>query len=206
MATAANDILDQPGRVTMFQRRWGWLLLLGIVQMICGAFALSVPVAATLAATIIFGAVMVASGVMQVVHVFSVRNWKGVILHSLSALLYIGAGVLVLLFPLRGALTLTIVVAVLLIADGVVRSMLALRVRPLDGWGWFLAAGLASIVVGVLLMSGWPITGLWAIGVLLGVNLLFSGITLSALAITFRSRMHRNERDHEDMGGAHRHA
>ena len=178
------------------ERRWGWLLALGIVQIICGALALAIPLAASLAAAIVFGAVLLVTGVFQAVHAFRVRTWKGVVLHALGALFYIAAGVLVLLFPLTGALTLTLVVGALLLADGVVRSALAFRLRPRDGWGWFLASGIASLVVGILLLLGWPLTGFWAIGVLLGVNLIFSGVGNCALAITFRtSRSHAADVD-----------
>jgi uncharacterized membrane protein HdeD (DUF308 family) len=170
------------------QRLWGALLVLGIAQLLCGALALAVPVAASLAAVVIFGAVLVVSGIFQGVHAFTVRTWQGAALQALSGLLYTVAGLLALVFPLTGALTLTIVVAVLLVLDGITRCVLAYRLRPWDGWGWFLAAGIASMAVGILLLLGWPLTGLVALGVLLGVNLLFSGVTLCALAITFRAR------------------
>lgn len=173
-------------RVTPLELGWGGLLLLGLAQFVGGAFALAVPVAATLAAALVLGAVLVVEGVLQAVHAFQVKNWKGFLLHALGALLYILAGGAVLLFPLGGALTLTLVVATLLVADGVVRCVLAYRVRPHDHWGWILAAGIASSIVGVLLFLGWPLTGLWAIGVLLGINLLFTGIVNCTLAVTFR--------------------
>ncbi len=199
-----DEIPIEPG-TTVLHRRWGWLLLLGIVQVIGGFIALAVPVAASLAAAIVFGAVLVVAGVFQLAHAFRVRTWKGVVLQSLGGLLYIGAGLLALLFPLTGALTLTIVVGALLVADGFVRSMLAYRLRPLDGWGWFLAAGVASTVVGIVLLVGWPLTGLWAIGLLLGVNLIFSGTMNSALAIALRKRWTRDP-EHEPLKHAHRHA
>jgi uncharacterized membrane protein HdeD (DUF308 family) len=97
-------------------------------------------------------------------------------------------------FPVSGAISLTILVAALLIADGVIRCALAYRLRPVQGWGWFLCAGVASAVVGILLLIGWPLTGLWALGLLLGVNLLFSGMTNGALAIAFRTSVSRASR------------
>ena len=174
------------------ERRWGWLLALGIVQVLCGAFAVAIPIAASLAAAIVFGAVLLVAGVFQTVHAFSIRPWKGAVLHALGGVFYIVAGLFSLLFPLTGALTLTILVGVLMVADGIARSVLAYRIRPKSGWGWFLSSGIASTVVGVLLLVGWPLTGLWAIGILLGVNLLFSGVGYCALAITFRTRNARN--------------
>lgn len=199
------DLGMSPRSVTTLQRRWLQLLLLGIVQIIGGFFALAVPTVASLAAAIVLGAVLVVAGVFQAAHAFSVKNWKGVTLQALGALFYIAAGILILLFPLNGALTLTIVVGAVLIADGVVRSMLAYRLRPLDGWGWFLAAGIASVAVGILLLLGWPLTGLFAIGVLLGVDLLFNGMSNCVLAIMFRTRS-AHDPERETMEGAHRHA
>jgi uncharacterized membrane protein HdeD (DUF308 family) len=163
------------------------------------------PVAASLAAAIVFGAVLLASGVTQAVHAFGVRPWKGVVLHTVGSVLYIAAGALFLIFPLAGALTLTLVVAALLLADGVVRSVLAYYLRPRDGWVGFLASGIASAVVGILLLLGWPATGFWALGLLLGVNLLFSGVTNCALAVTFRTSIARDSQQ-SPLGQAHRHA
>jgi uncharacterized membrane protein HdeD (DUF308 family) len=200
-STALNDEFALSHSV--IGRRWGWLLTLGIVQVICGALALAIPLAASLAAAIVFGAVLLVAGVFQAAHAFRVRTWKGVVLHALGALLYIAAGVLVLLFPLTGALTLTLVVGALLLADGVVRFALAFRLRPRDGWGWFLASGIASLLVGVLLLVGWPLTGLWAIGVLLGVNLIFSGVGNCALAFAFRTS-HARSVDADTVKAAHR--
>jgi uncharacterized membrane protein HdeD (DUF308 family) len=204
MAESGNPA--NPRHITSLQRRWGWLLLLGIVQIIGGVVALAVPVAASLAAVIVFGAVLIAAGVFQAVHAMNVRGWKGVVLQSLGALLYIVTGVLVLLFPLAGVLTLTVFLAALLIADGVVRCVLAYRLRPLDGWGWFLAAGIASAALGIILMIGWPLTGVWAIGVLLGLNLLYSGVTNGVLAFMFRARTAHDRDHHEPFHGAHHHA
>jgi uncharacterized membrane protein HdeD (DUF308 family) len=177
---------DVPERATL-QRWWLGLLFLGIVQLIGGVIALAVPLAASLAAAIVFGAVLVVAGVFQAVHAFGVRKWSGVLLHAVGALLYIAAGILMLLFPLTGALTLTLVVAALLLADGVLRSVIAYNLRPEAGWGWVLAAGLAGIAVGIFLLIGWPLTGLWAIGILLGVNLLCAGAANCALAVGFRT-------------------
>jgi uncharacterized membrane protein HdeD (DUF308 family) len=95
--------------------------------------------------------------------------------------------VLVLLFPLGGALTLAVVIATLLIGDGVLRALVASTLRPQEGWGWWLAAGIASVLLGVTLFMGWPATAIWAIGLLLGINLMFSGATNAALAIASRS-------------------
>jgi len=204
--TAGNvETNAMPGGAMSLQRRWGWLLVLGAVQVICGALALAIPVAASLAAAIVAGALLLVSGVFQLLHAFSIRRSRGMLLPALGGVLYVVAGALLLLFPVMGALTLTIVVGALLIAEGVMRSILARRLKPMPGRGWLLAGGIASLAVGILLLTGWPLTGLWALGILLGVNLIFSGATHGALAMAFRSREKR-ARKHEPLEHAHRHA
>jgi uncharacterized membrane protein HdeD (DUF308 family) len=192
--TPAQTIDAAVPEASVLRRRWRGLLLLGIVQIIGGAFAIAVPVAASLAAALVFGAVLLVLGVLQAVHAISVRKSKVVFLQLLGGLLYIVTGALVFWFPVSGAISLTILVAALLIADGVIRCALAYRLRPVRGWGWFLCAGIASAVVGILLLIGWPLTGLWGLGLLLGVNLLFIGMTNSVLAVAFRTSVARESR------------
>jgi len=188
MATSRSDLDTGYSAPSVIQRRWGWLLTLGVVQLICGALAVLIPTAATLVAAVVFGALLLVSGASQAVHAFTIRHWKGVALHAVGAVLYIVAGVFCILFPVSGALTLTIAVGALLLVDGAIRSALAFSIRPRDGWGWILASGVASVFVGLLLLLGWPLTGMWALGLLLGVNLIFLGVTNTVLAVSFRSR------------------
>jgi uncharacterized membrane protein HdeD (DUF308 family) len=191
-AQATDTTITESGAI---KRRWWGLLLLGIVQVIGGVFAIAVPVAASLAAALVFGAVLLVLGVLQAVHAISVRKSKKVVLlQLLGGLLYVATGALVLWFPVSGAISLTILVGAMLIADGVIRCALAYRFKPVKGWGWFLCAGVASAAVGILLLIGWPLTGLWALGLLLGINLLFIGMTNSALAVAFRTSVARESR------------
>jgi len=191
-APGIDATTTEPGVV---KRRWWGLLLLGILQVAGGAFAIAVPTAASLAAAIVFGAVILVLGVLQVAHAISVRKSKKVMaLQLLGGLLYVATGALVLWFPISGAVSLTTLVGAMLIADGVIRCMLAYRFRPAQGWGWFFAAGIASAGVGILLLIGWPLTGLWALGLLLGINMLFLGMTNSALAVAYRATVARDAR------------
>src|SRR5690349_15255881 len=131
MATTTDSARAETmlARTRALERRWGWLLLLGIVQVICGALALAIPVAASLAAAIVAGALLLVAGIFQLIHAFSIRPWRGAALPIMGGVLYVVAGVLLLAFPVSGALTLTIVVAALMIADGVVRIILARSIR-----------------------------------------------------------------------------
>jgi uncharacterized membrane protein HdeD (DUF308 family) len=176
---------------TSFGYRWGWLLALGIVQIIAGGLAIAVPVVASLAAVGVFGAVLIVTAIMQIVHAFQVREWRRSAWYGLGGLLYGIAGVLVVLYPFSGALTLAVLIAILLIAEGSARVVFGAGLRPVPGWGWLVAAGISSILVGVILLLGWPSTALWGIGLLLGINLIFSGAGNVTLALASDHRPRR---------------
>jgi uncharacterized membrane protein HdeD (DUF308 family) len=186
MPTITQSV-DADSTAAPLGRRWGWLLALGIVEIIAGCLAIAMPVVASLAAVAYFGAVLIVTAIFQIIHAFQVRERPRAVWYGLGGLLYGIAGVLVVTYPLGGALTLAVLIAVLFIADGALRTFFAMAVRPVPGWGWLVAAGVASIVVGVLLLLGWPGTALWATGLLLGVNLIFTGVTNTTLALTART-------------------
>jgi uncharacterized membrane protein HdeD (DUF308 family) len=167
--------------------RWGWLLVLGTVEIVAGCIAIAVPVVASLAAVAVFGAVLLVTGILKLIHAFQVGAWPRSAWYGLGGVLYAIAGVLVVAYPLGGALTLAVLIAVLFFADGTLRVAFGMMVRPIPGWGWLVAAGICSIVVGVVLLLGWPATALWATGLLLGVNLIVTGVTHASLALASRT-------------------
>jgi uncharacterized membrane protein HdeD (DUF308 family) len=189
MATISERVSSELPVRTLGQA-WGWLLAFGMVQIIAGAFAIAVPVIASLAAVIVFGAALLMSAVFHLIHAFKVKKWPGSALYILGGLLYLAGALLVMLFPLGGAMTLTILIATVLIGEGVLRIFLANSVKPRTGWVWLLIGGIASVTIGVMLLTGWPGTALWALGLLLGVNLIFNGATNCALAMTTRKTAH----------------
>jgi uncharacterized membrane protein HdeD (DUF308 family) len=170
-------------------RRWGWLLTLGIVEIIAGGIAIAVPVIASLAAVAIFGAVLLVTAILQLVHAFQVRAWPRSAWYGFGGLLYAIAGLLVIAYPLGGALTLAALVGILFVADGTLRVAFGMSARPVVGWGWLVAGGIGSLLVGVILLLGWPATALWATGLLLGINLIFTGLTRITLALTSRTAL-----------------
>lgn len=181
------DAVKADTAATPLGHRWGWLLALGIVQIVAGSIAIAVPVVASIAAVGIFGAVLLVTAALQLIHAFKVRAWPRSAWSGLGGVLYAIAGLLVVMYPLGGALTLAVLLAILFIADGTLRMVFGMTVRPVAGWGWLVAAGLCSIVVGVILLLGWPATALWATGLLLGVNLIFTGVMNATLALASRT-------------------
>jgi len=132
------------------------------------------------------GWLFLAAGVAQVVHAFQGRGAKGFLLHLLSGLLYLFAGGLIALYPLSGALTLTFLLAVFLLVEGGVRMWLGLRLRLGAGWGFVLASGILGVFAGALIASQLPGSAVWLLGALVGINLLFSGLSLFTLALRAR--------------------
>jgi uncharacterized membrane protein HdeD (DUF308 family) len=167
--------------------RWGWLLALGIVQIVAGCIAIAIPVLASFAAVAIFGAALMVTAIFQLIHAIRVREWPHSLWYGFGGVLYAVAGLFVVLYPIGGALTLALMIAVLFIAEGVLRVVFAMTIRPIVGWGWHVAGGLVSVVVGVILLIGWPATALWVTGLWLGINLIFTGAIYTSLALTSRA-------------------
>ena len=168
-------------------RNWGWLLALGILMILLGLFAIAAPAVATIAVQIMLGWLLVIGGIAQGLHAFMARGWGGFLVELLSALLYLAVGILLLVNPIEGALALTIVLAAFLIVEGIFKIAMAWRVRGHPRWGWLLASGILSLILGVLIWAEWPSSALWVIGLLVGVHLLFTGWALVMLALSARA-------------------
>jgi uncharacterized membrane protein HdeD (DUF308 family) len=166
--------------------RWGWFLALGIVLVLAGAAAIAFPLLSTIAAKIALGWIFLAGGVMLLIHAFSIKEWRGFLLELLIGVLYLIAGGWLAFFPFTGIITLTILLAALFLAEGVLEVIMAVRVRPHEGWVWLLLSGLVAVAVGVLIAYELPSSATWAIGLLAGVNLLSTGVSFIVLALAGR--------------------
>lgn len=151
--------------------------------------AIALQAVASLAATVIFGSLLLASGIVGLISTLSTRTAPGMLWSLLSAILGIIAGGVLLLWPLQGVLSLTAVLIAFLLAEGVVSIFFALEHRrALWGrWSWMLLSGLVDLGLGILLLTGLPGTALWAIGLIVGINLLFGGCALLAIALHSRT-------------------
>ena len=164
----------------------GWLLVLGVVQILIGLLALLMIGVATFAAMILLGILALAGGIMEIINAFTARRGEHGIMHFLVGILYVAFGILVLANPGVAAVTLTLILAVMLVAGGIIRMVLAAVIRP-SGWGWSLLSGAISVLLGVLIGAGWPGTGLWVIGLFVGIDLIFMGAKWVAVAMAVRS-------------------
>ena len=170
------------------RRHWVLFLSEGILLVVLGILALLAPVMASVAATVFFGWILFLSGLLGLFSTIRARRAPGVWWSLLSALIGMAAGVLLLGWPVLGALSLTAVLIAFLFAEGIVSILYALEHRnALSGrWGWMLASGIIDVTLAVLLLLGLPGTALWALGLILGINLIFGGWALIFMALHAR--------------------
>jgi uncharacterized membrane protein HdeD (DUF308 family) len=147
-------------------------------MIIVGLFAIILPAAATLAIEILIGWILVIGGIFKLIHAFGSRRWGKTGWSVLISVIYIIAGILLLTHPLRGVLTLTLLLALLFILEGIFQIIISAQLRAVTGRGWLTFNGVLALIIGLLIWSSWPSSAAWAIGLLVGINILFGGLTL----------------------------
>jgi uncharacterized membrane protein HdeD (DUF308 family) len=186
-----------PGDVNQLQRafsqsireHWKLFLIEGIVLVILGLLAIVVPPLATIAVAIFIGWLFLISGIAGLITTFGARHAPGFWWSLLSAVLAIAAGLVLLAWPVSGAISLTLLLIVFFIIEGVLSIMYALdHKRELTGqWGWMLVSGIIDLVLAAIIFAGLPGTAAWALGLLVGINMLFGGSAMIAMALHARS-------------------
>lgn len=168
---------------------WKAFLIEGILLAILGLAAMIVPPLASLAVTIFLGWMFLISGVAGLMLTFWARQMPGFWWSLVSAVLAIGAGIILLAQPVQGTLTLTIVVGAYFLAEGVATIMYALEHRRelSERWSWLLVAGIMDLLIAAVIIVGLPGSALWAVGLLVGINLLFGGASLIGMALAARN-------------------
>jgi uncharacterized membrane protein HdeD (DUF308 family) len=167
---------------------WGWLFALGSCAIILGTYGLYMTFALTLASVLFFGFLILAAGAFQFIHAFTCQGWKGVSWHVLIALLYVLAGGVIIMDPLLASEVLTLVLAGILIAIGLLRMIMALQLRPVaQAWYWPLLSGLVSVLLGGLIIAQWPASGIWVIGLFVAIELIFNGWSYLFIALAART-------------------
>ncbi|MDP8299825.1 MAG: HdeD family acid-resistance protein [Candidatus Tantalella remota] len=160
----------------------GWFLAAGILLIIVGMAAISVPFIFTIALEVLVGWVLVISGIIQVAHSFKALDAGRCIIRLIGGLIYLAVGAVFLFFPLQGVMTLTLILAFLFIFEGLMKIVISLQHRPESNWVWLLVSGLAGIVIAAIIWAGWPSTSSWVIGLLVGINMIFGGMSLIMLS------------------------
>ncbi|SEF14675.1 Uncharacterized membrane protein HdeD, DUF308 family [Rhizobiales bacterium GAS191] len=173
---------------TSLHEHWVLFLVEGIILVILGLAAIIIPPIATLAVEILLGWVFLISGIAGLFTTFRMRQAPGFWWSLISATLGIAAGIVLLLWPLSGVLSLTLVLIAYFVIEGVASIMFALEHKQeLSGrWGWMLASGIVDLILAAIILSGLPGTAAWALGLLVGINMVFGGSALIAMALHAR--------------------
>jgi uncharacterized membrane protein HdeD (DUF308 family) len=177
------------GVVTSLQAHWPLFLGEGIVLLLLGLAAMIVPPVATVAVEILVGGLVLASGTVGLAMTLRTRGAPGFAWSLLSALVGIAAGVVLLAWPLSGALSLTVILTAFLAIEGLASILYAFdhRRELTPRWNFMLASGIVDLILAGMIFSGLPATAAWAIGLLVGINLAFGGIALMAMALQART-------------------
>lgn len=169
------------------RRNWGGFLALGLFLILIGAAAIGFSTFATLFSVILLGGLLIASGVVQIVQSFWARRWSGLFFSLLLGILYLVTGVLCIARPASSALALTLLIAAFCFVGGLFKMINALILR-FPYWGWVFFNGLVTFILGVLILSEWPVSGLWVIGLFVGIDILLLGWTWVVLALSARPK------------------
>src|SRR5690348_644809 len=189
MSTPPNIGDVQRAVARSLHQHWVLFLVEGVVLLVLGATAIVIPPLATLAATLVLGWLFLVSGVVGLFTTFLMRHAPGFWWSLISAALGVLVGSLLLARPVSGAYSVTLVLIAFFIVEGVASIMFALEHRrELSGrWGWMLASGIVDLILAGIIFAGLPLSAAWALGLLVGINLVFGGSALIAMALHARS-------------------
>jgi len=173
---------------TSLHEHWVLFLVEGIILVILGLAAIILPPIATLAVEILFGWLFLISGIAGLIMTFMMRQAPGFWWSLVSAILGIAVGIVLLVWPLSGVLSLTFVLIVFFTIEGIASIMFSLEhKRELSGrWGWMLASGIIDLILAAIIIAGLPGTAAWALGLLVGINMVFGGTALIGMALHAR--------------------
>lgn len=179
----------QAAMASSLHAHWVFFLIEGIVLLVLGLAAIVVPEVATVAVAIFIGWLVLASGILGLIMTLRARGAPGFGWSLASAIIGIVAGLVLLAWPLSGALSLTLILTVFLVFEGIASIMYALdhRRERSPRWGFMLFSGLVDLILAGMIFVGLPATAAWAIGLLVGINLVFGGIALIAMALQARA-------------------
>jgi uncharacterized membrane protein HdeD (DUF308 family) len=174
MSTASTNSPSLGHELHAVRDQWWCFLAMGIALVVMGAICISVPWMATLTSVIVFGFLLLAAGVTQIVSSFWSGKWSGMLLHLLIGVLYMVVGFMLLDAPIENALLLTKLIAIFLIVTGIFDIVAALAHR-FHGWGWVLVNGCITVLLGLLINKQWPSSAVWVIGLFVGIEMILNG-------------------------------
>jgi uncharacterized membrane protein HdeD (DUF308 family) len=173
-------------RIQALKEHSGWSIAIGIILIILGMFALGSPLYTGVAVAIMVGSFLLVGGIVQFVFAFRAKSWGAGLLNFFGGGLSLVCGLLVIAHPLYGLKFLTLLLAAFFVVGGISKIIFSIQVRPSQGWGWTLISGIVGLVLGMMIWSQWPLSGAWAVGTLVGIDILFTGWSTLAIGLAAR--------------------
>jgi uncharacterized membrane protein HdeD (DUF308 family) len=174
-----------PEEADNVRKNWGWLLAVGIVQIVAGMLAVFFTFTATLATVVTIGILLLVAAGTQLAAAVLARDWGGFFLFLLLGVLYAVAGVLMVQHPLLAAVGLTLMLAATFLVAGTFRIIIS-YVERFSSWGWVLCNGVITVLLGLAIWQQLPESGMWVLGLFVGIDLIVNGVTWSVLAVDVR--------------------
>ena len=171
---------------TIVKKSLGWSIGLSVLLIVAGLLAIAVPQAAGIAVNLLVGWLLIFSGAVHLVFAWHTRTTGGILWELLLGIIYIFIGGYLLVHPVAGLATLTLALAIYLFAEGILELILGFRIRPMPGSGWLLFDGVITLILAVMIWKTWPSSTEWVIGTLVGISMLFSGISRLMLSMAAR--------------------
>jgi uncharacterized membrane protein HdeD (DUF308 family) len=168
-------------------------LWIGVLLTILGIVAIALPAFSTIVAETWIALILISAGSAKLVYAFQTRNQGGFVWKLLLGILYIATGVMLFVYPLTGVLTLTLLIGTYLLTEGVFELILAFRLRPQQNWTSVLVNGIITLLLGGMIWFQWPFDAPWLIGTLVGVSVLFTGVSRVMLSLNARSALNHSD-------------
>ena len=178
---SAAEVLRESMRETV-KRHSSWYLVQSALMILAGVLALFYPAISSAAVVFYLGWLLIISGVLQAISLIDVHHVPNFWIQLLSVVLFVVVGILFLRNPEAGLLSLTLLLIVFFMVEGFSKVIFALTIRPFPNWGWVLLSGIVGVVLSFILLARTPVTALWLLGVLLGIQLISEGAALGKLA------------------------
>ena len=163
------------------------LIILGVLTVILGVLAMMSPMMAGMAVSMMVGFLLILAGITRTIFAFKAQSWGKGILAFVLGLLTLLVGLAMVFRPVLGLTSLTLVLAAYFFIDGIFEIFEAFELKPLKGWGWMLFGGIVSVLLGFMIWRQWPVSGAWAIGILVGIKLIFAGWAMVGIGAAGRS-------------------
>jgi uncharacterized membrane protein HdeD (DUF308 family) len=181
-----GESMDPETAVGTATKAGGWSMLWGILMFVCGILAISLPLTSSIGIVIVLAWLILFAGICHLIFAFQSHSVGGFLWQVLLAVVYGIAGIYMLMNPLLGVLSLTLVLAVFLLFEGILEIALYFGIRRVRHAGWVLFDGIITLILGIFIWAQWPSSSVWVIGTLVGISLIFSGISRLMLSLAVR--------------------